>query len=51
MARACRARSWVESSFTSGVRNGFSVVMAVAVHFLEMFSAENVIMVAFLILV
>ena len=38
MARACRARSWVESSFTSGVRNGFSAFAVVAVHLLEMCS-------------
>ena len=38
MARACRARSWVESSFTSGVRNGFSAIAVVAVHLLEMCS-------------
>ena len=40
MARACRARSWVESSLTSGVRNGFSVSVAVAFAFFAMCSTE-----------
>ena len=41
MARAWRARSWEESSLTSGVRNGFSDVMAVDLVLLEMCSAHE----------
>ena len=41
MARAWRARSWAESSLTSGVRNGFSDLVAVDLHCLEMCSARK----------